>query len=146
MESFEKSFYERHRRKYRLKVECVIDENGKREKVGYHIPSRIPAQPVDVPLEQRQDFKVYSYADGVLCAVMPRVKGRNILNNFLFVKLHLEADDCFLLLFDEDRLDEVAADMKLYRRRRISEAVREKAVANLRQSRKKARLVTLLGV
>ena len=68
-------------------------------------------------------FEVYDYSDTQLAACLPSQAARHLLGRYPGVfKVHQDADDATVLLFEESKLDELADALKLRRKRRVSEA------------------------
>ena len=63
-------------------------------------------------------FDVYAFSGTHLAACLPPLAGASLLNRMPDVfALHQDAEDAKVLLFPEERLDEVAGALKLRRRR-----------------------------
>lgn len=132
MEKQDWQFKKRYQQRYKLGYDIAINEHGRKERIGIFIPSRI--KPCSW---SEQIYQVHEFGPGKLAAIMPPQKSRNLLKQFHFLKVHLEADDCYILLFDEDKLDMVASAMHLRKKRKLSEQHRQKVLSNLVQFDKK---------
>jgi hypothetical protein len=118
-------FFEKYGGKYRAAFsEGVNEDTGRRVRLDCYIPSRRKPHP-----ETGQAYQVYPFGGGTLAAVMPVRKSRSLMKRFPFLRLHVEASDCAVLLFTEDRLPLVAGDMGLRTRRRLSPEHKAKLVA-----------------
>jgi hypothetical protein len=132
MEREDRNFKRRYERSFKLAYDYEFTASEREQRIGVYIPSRIKPNH-----ETCQIYQVYEFGPGILRAIMPLKKSKNLDNQFSFLTVLQKADDCWLLTFPEERLDEVADAMKLRRRRRLSSTEREKAVRNLRKFKKK---------
>lgn len=102
------------------------DEGDRRRKSGAYIATTIRPD-----RETKRRYTVYPFStDGqTLCAVMLPRKSLNLLRDHPGVfRVHVEGDDCTLLLLDADKIDTVASALRLRRRRRLSAEHREKLI------------------
>ena len=79
-------------------------------------------------------YDVYDYSDTHLAACLPPRAGRQLLRRYPGVfRVHQDADDGMVLVFQENRLDELAEALKLKRRKKLSQEQRRTQVERLRQ-------------
>lgn len=116
-------FKRKYGRKYRLAPDRTVDG----ETIGYSIltlfdPSR-KAENGEFP------HCVWEYSDTHLMALIPSRTAKKILKKHSFVKRDLLTDEGTQILFPADKLDILADDLRLRRKRRLSPEHREKLVS-----------------
>lgn len=134
-------FKEKYQDKYKIEYEWDFNENtGRYHKLSTFIPSRA-GKPEIIEGKKVFEYMVYPYSiDGkTLVALMSPRKSRNLLREYPDIfKKHLEADDCFVLLFDETYLPKVARALMLRKKRKLSPEQRERQIKRLSQYQFKA--------
>ena len=79
-------------------------------------------------------YDVYDYTDTHLAACLPPQAGRNLLKQYPDVfTVHQDAADALVLLFEEERLHELADVLRLRRKKRVSRAERQRLAALSRE-------------
>ena len=79
-------------------------------------------------------YDVYDYSDTHLAACLPPRAGSNLLKQYPDTfTVHQDAADALVLLFEEERLHDLADVLRLKRRRRLSEQQKRQQVERLRQ-------------
>lgn len=130
MHTLDIDFVRKYKKQFKLVYEHGIDGNHQQERISAYIPSRIS------PCSwSGQKFQVYQFGPGTLAAIMPVQKSRNLIQEFTFLEVHTEADDCTILLFDETDLHKVADSMKLRKRRSLSKQHKQALLQSSEQHR-----------
>ena len=76
-------------------------------------------------------FDVYDYSDTLLAVLLPPVAAKYLLKRRPGVfTIHQDAGDGVVLLFAEELLHELADDLKLRKKRKLSEENRQKLAAS----------------
>jgi len=82
------------------------------------------------PDRDGMSYDVYDHSDMHLAACLPPQAGRRLVRAHPGTfALHQDAEDAVVLLFPEDRLHDLADMLNLRRKRRISEAERQRLLA-----------------
>lgn len=112
-------FVEKYKKKYRIKYDMGIESDGREVRIAPYLKCNGKDNK-----DTGQVYQVYEYSDKKLAAIVPPARGAMLLKDFDMFDLVVDANDCKVIVFDEDKLDVVKKRLKLSKRKQISEEER----------------------